>query len=300
MAETIGVIGLGAMGGIIAGHLLDRGFAVVGYDLVVERIAALEPKGLSPAITPREVAGQAAIVITSLPSAAAVRAVIGGVDGILEAEHDGQIVVETSTLAVDDKIKARDLLAPAGRIFLDAPISGTTPMLAAKMASIYVGGDEAAYRRCLPMLEAFTGQSYHVGEVGDASRMKYLANYLVFVHTVAAAECFVLGQKAGLDPALIHRVLKESAGTSRMFEMRGDMMARSDYRDQTDTVFNVLRKDAAIITEFAAQVEAPIDLFVLARQRFNAAAALGLDHLELAAVCRAIEHSVGIERPMAE
>jgi 3-hydroxyisobutyrate dehydrogenase-like beta-hydroxyacid dehydrogenase len=81
-----------------------------------------------------------------------------------------------------------------------------------------------------------------------------------------------------------------------MFEQRGEMMASSDYRDGTASVFNIYKKDAAIITEFAADVQAPIDLFVAAGQKYNSALALGLDHLELAAVCKAVEISAGIDR----
>ena len=89
------------------------------------------------------------------------------------------------------------------------------------MASIYVSGDEAAYTETVPVLEGFTANNFYCGEVGNGSRMKLLANYLVHVHVTAAAECMVMGQKAGLDPKLIHTVLKEGAGGSKMFDIRG-------------------------------------------------------------------------------
>ena len=85
-----------------------------------------------------------------------------------------------------------------------------------------------------------------------------------------------------------------------MFEQRGEMMAASDYRDGTAAVFNIFQKDASIISEFAADVKAPIDLFVSARQKYNSAIAQGLDHLELAAVCKSIEMSAGIDRDLVE
>jgi 3-hydroxyisobutyrate dehydrogenase-like beta-hydroxyacid dehydrogenase len=166
--------------------------------------------------------------------------------------------------------------------------------------SIFVGGDKEAYETCLPVINAFTSNNYFIGDVGDSTKMKYLANYMVFVHTVAAAECFTLGQKAGLDPALIHETLISSAGNSRMFEQRGEMMVKSDYRDGTAKVFDIYQKDSQIIIDFAASLNSPIDLFVSAQQRYNSALALGFENLELASVCKAIEMSAGINRYLAK
>ena len=130
--------------------------------------------------------------------------------------------------------------------------------------------------------------------------LKYLANYLVFVHTAAAAECMALGQKAGLDPEVIHHVLNQGAGMSRMFEKRGEMMVKSDYRDGDSMVFNIFQKDAAVIKQFAEEMGAPIDLFATACEKFNLAITMGLDHLELAAVCKATESLAGVERKIVE
>jgi 3-hydroxyisobutyrate dehydrogenase-like beta-hydroxyacid dehydrogenase len=110
----------------------------------------------------------------------------------------------------------------------------------------------------------------------------------------------VMGEKAGLDPELIHTVLKESAGASKMLDIRGAMMAKSDYREGGGTMFDVYEKDASIITEFAASVKSPIDLYVSSRQKFNSAIALGLGHLDTSAVCKAIEVAAGVDRALVE
>ncbi len=297
MSQSVGVIGLGAMGEVIARILLAKNFSVSGYDILPDRGQDLVAQGLKAAASPGEVAEQADVLISSLPSYQALLVVI---EGISKVDKPGQILLETSTLKIPEKIEAAQLLKVSGKIFLDAPISGTTPLVKAMKGALFIGGDKEAYEKCVPIIEAFTAKNTHVGEVGDGSKMKYLANYLVYVQTVAAAECFTLGQKAGFDPKMIYETIKASAGNSRMFEQRGEMMAASDYRDGTAAVFNIFQKDAAIITEFAADVQAPIDLFVSARQKFNSAAALGLDHLELAAVCKAIEMSAGIVREIVE
>ena len=297
MSPTVGVIGLGPMGGNIAGNLLGNGFEVTGFDIKPECMEALAEAGLAAAESSAEVAQRADILATSLPNIEALEDVM---DGVLRQPKPGQILIECSTLTVEQKISAHERVGAAGLRFLDAPISGTPTMLARMMASIYVSGDEDAYEESIPVLEGFTATNFYVGEVGNASRMKFLANYLVHVHTTAAAECMVLGQQAGLDPQMIHRVLGAGAGGSKMFDIRGAMMAASDYREGGGTMFDVYEKDAAIITEFAASVKSPIDLYVSSRQKFNSAIALGLNHLDTSAVCKAIETAVGIDRELVE
>ena len=297
MSQTVGVIGLGPMGGNIAGNLLSSGFEVTGFDIQPERMTALADAGLTAAGSVAEVAQGVGVLATSLPNMGALDNVI---DHVLEQPRAGMILIECSTLTVEQKIAAHGRVQAAGMRFLDAPISGTPPMLAKMMASIYVSGDKDAFDECVPIFEGFTATNFYVGEVGNATRMKFLANYLVHVHTTAAAECMVLGQQAGLEPALIHRVLGAGAGGSRMFDIRGAMMAASDYREGGGTMFDVYEKDASIITEFAASVKSPIDLYVSSRQKFNSAIALGLNHLDTSAVCKAIETAVGIDRELVE
>ena len=297
MSVTVGVIGLGPMGGNIAGNLLNNQFKVVGFDILPDRMAALDWLGLEKASSVTEVAERADVLIASLPNARALQSVV---EGVLGHEQPGQILIECSTLTVEQKLVAHEQIQAGGKVFLDAPISATPPMLAKMMASIYVSGDEAAYTECVPVLEGFTANNFYCGEAGNGSRMKLLANYLVHVHVTAAAECMVMGQKAGLDPKLIHTVLKEGAGGSKMFDIRGAMMANSDYREGGGTMFDVYEKDASIITEFAASVKSPIDLYVSSRQKFNSAISLGLGHLDTSAVCKAIETAVCIDRKLVE
>ena len=297
MATTVGIIGLGPMGGNIAEILLDKKFPVVGYDIVAENMDRLAAAGLGATSSATEVAEKADVLISSLPSAKALRDVV---EQVLKHDRAGQVLIECSTLAVGDKIEAHDQMKAGGKILLDCPISATPAMLAKMMASIHISGDKDAYEKCLPVFEGFTASNFFVGEVGNGSKMKILANYLVHVHVTAAAECMVMGQKAGLDPQLIYDVLKASAGTSKMFEIRGAMMAKSDYREGGGTMFAVLDKDAGIITEFAASVKAPVDLYVISRQRMMSAMATGLGHLDTSAVCKFIETTAGIDRKLVE
>ena len=294
MNKTIGIIGLGPMGGIIATNLLKKNFAIVGYDIKLECRRELEANGGTSVSSTTEVAD---VLITSLPGALALDTVM---DDVLKSNRPDHVLIETSTLTLDQKLEAAKRLALAGKSLLDCPISGTPPMLASMTASIYVSGDKELYERCLSVFEGFSATSFFVGPVGNGTRMKLLANYLVHVHTTAAAECIVMGEKAGLAPDLIYQALKPGAGGSKMFEVRGAMMAKSDYREGGGTMFEIFKKDSAIITEFAASVDAPIDLYSVAREKLNSAIELGLERLDTSAVCKALEVAAGIDRQMVE
>jgi 3-hydroxyisobutyrate dehydrogenase-like beta-hydroxyacid dehydrogenase len=125
--------------------------------------------------------------------------------------------------------------------------------------------------------------------------MKFLANLLVAIHNVSAAEALVLGMKAGLDPATMVKVLGDGAGASRMLQIRGPMMARNDYRDATMRV-GVWQKDMRIITEFARELDCPTPLFAATTSIYNAAMALGFAEADTASVCAVLERWATIRR----
>jgi 3-hydroxyisobutyrate dehydrogenase-like beta-hydroxyacid dehydrogenase len=285
------------MGGNIARILLSKGFAVAGFDVAAERMKPLGEAGMAMTQSTIEVTDMADILITSLPNMTALEAATAE---IIKSQKTNQVIAETSTLALGDKLSIHQELKAKSKIMLDCPISGTPSMLVGMTASIYVSGDEDAYKKYLPVFKGFTATNYFVGEVGNGTKMKLLANYLVHVHTTAAAECMVMGQKAGLDPELIYKVLKPGAGGSKMFDIRGAMMAKSDYREGGGTMFAIYEKDADIITDFAANIKAPIDLYASSLQKMNSAMALGYGHLDTSAVCKAIEVAAGIDRKLAE
>ena len=297
MDITVGIIGLGPMGGNIARILLSKSFSVAGFDVETERMKSLGEVGMVMTQSTNEVADMADILITSLPNMTALEAAIAE---IVKIQKTNQVIAETSTLALEDKLSIHQKLKAKSKIMLDCPISGTPSMLVGMTASIYASGDEEAYKKYLPVFEGFTATNYFVGKVGNGTKMKLLANYLVHVHTTAAAECMVMGQKAGLDPELIYKVLKPGAGGSKMFDIRGAMMAKSDYREGGGTMFAIYEKDSDIITDFAANIKAPIDLYASSLQKMNSAMALGYGHLDTSAVCKAIEVAVGIDRKLAE
>src|SRR6266702_3183812 len=221
--QTVGMVGLGIMGSAMSFNLTRAGFRVVGFDVVPRRRTEHARSGGIAARSPREVARRAEIVITSLPSAHALAEVAAE---LAASATRGTIVIETSTLPIPVKETARDVLARRGVVLLDCPLSGTGAQARVKDLLIYVSGDRTAYRKTIPVLSGFTSANYYVGPFGSGSKMKFVANLLVAIHNVAAAEAMVLGMKGGLDPALVLKVVAGGAGGSRMFQVRGPMMVQ--------------------------------------------------------------------------
>ena len=294
--QTVGMIGLGIMGSAMSFNLGRAGVRVVGFDLAPRARAAHKRSGGAAAKSPRDVARRTDIIITSLPSARALADVAAE---LAKSAKRGTVVVETSTLPIEVKTAARDALAKRGVILLDCPLSGTGAQARAKDLLIYVSGERSAYNRIAPVLPGFTSANYYVGPFGSGSKMKFVANLLVAIHNVAAAEAMVLGMKAGLDPAMILKVVAGGAGGSRMFQVRGPMMVKGDYSEAT-MKNEVWQKDMTIIGDFARSLDCPTPLFAASAPIYNAAMAMGLGKEDTGAVCKVLEEMAGRPRRRAQ
>jgi len=291
--QTVGMIGLGIMGSAMSANLMRAGFRVAGFDVVPRRRAEHKRAGGVAAKNPRDLAKRADLIITSLPSARALAEVAAE---LAASAKRGTVVIETSTLPIKVKEAARDVLAKRGVILLDCPLSGTGAQARVKDLLIYVSGDRSAYRKIVPVLQGFTSANYYVGAFGAGSKMKFVANLLVAIHNVAAAEAMVLGMKAGLDPAMVLKVVAGGAGGSRMFQVRGPMMVKGDYSEAT-MKNEVWQKDMTIIADFARELDCPTPLFAASAPIYNAAMAMGLGKEDTGAVCAVLEEMAG--RPRA-
>ena len=283
--NTVGMVGLGIMGSAMSANLVKSGFKVVGYDPLAAQRAALKRAGGKPVTSVGSAARGAQMLITSLPSADALAAVA---KEIAAAGAKGLIVAETSTLPIPVKEAARAVLARAGITMLDCPLSGTGAQARVKDLSVYASGPAAAVKRAAPVFAGFARPHSYVGAFGAGSKMKFVANLLVSIHNVSAAEAFVLGKKAGLDPAMIYKVISDGAGSSRMFQVRGPMMVEGDYSDATMKV-KTWQKDVQIIGDFLREVDCPAPLFMAASPFYNAAMAMGLADADTAAVLEVLE-----------
>ena len=283
--QRVGMVGLGIMGSAMAANLVRGGFEVVGYDPLPACRARHKKNGGVVAKSVAEVAGSADIIITSLPSAKVLALVASEIAAAKNPKH---VVIETSTLPIPVKEAARKSLAKARATLLDCPLSGTGAQARTKDLVVYASGPSAAIRKCVPVFEGFSRGHYDLGRFGNGSKMKFAANLLVAIHNVSAAEAVILARKSGLNAALAVKVLGDGAGSSRMLQVRGPMMAKRAYRDATMKV-EVWQKDMGIIADFVRSLKSPAPLFQASRAIYDAAIKRGLAKADTASVCAVLE-----------
>lgn len=290
MKGTVGIIGLGIMGGAIARNLAAAGWHVLGFDTDASRCAALADasvQGRGDAVT---VAREAPVLLFSLPSAAASVATAGA---IAAAGIERRVVIEASTLTLKDKLAVEQVLREAGHVPLDCPISGTGAQAVNKDLVIYASGDAQAIAAQAPLFADYARAVHDLGAYGNGSKMKFVANLLVAIHNVASAEAMALGVKAGLDARKVVELVKSGAGTSRVFELRAPMMAEQQYQPATMKV-NIWQKDMAIIGQFATELGCPAPLFSATLPIYAAAMANGHAADDTAAVYAVLEAMAGM------
>jgi putative dehydrogenase len=281
--QSVGMLGLGIMGSAMAANLMKAGFRVVGYDPVAACRRRHRRAGGIVAPDIETVARSASILITSLPSAAALDSISKKIP-----DQTAKIIIETSTLPIPAKEKARQRLAKAGVTLLDCPLSGTGAQARTGDLVVFGSGISAPYRKTVPVLKGFSRSQYYLGKFGNGSKMKFAANLLVAIHNVSSAEAVILARRSGLDPALAVRVLGDGAGASRMLQVRGPLMARRAYLPATVTNLT-WQKDMKIIGDFVRQLRSPAPLFAATKGVYNAAMAQGHARHDTAAVCAVLE-----------
>jgi L-threonate 2-dehydrogenase len=282
------MVGLGIMGGAIARNLVDRGWRVTGFDIDAARRGELTLANVTIADDVAEVVRDAPIIMTSLPSAAAVEDVA---HAIANSGQSPRIVVELSTLTIGDKLRFEAILKTAGHIALDCPLSGTGAQAKVRDLIVYASGDSNAIAQCMNLFSDFAKQSADLGKYGNGSRMKFVANHLVAIHNVATAEAMILAQRAGLDPKMVVDMVGPGAGGSRMFQMRAPMMVEGVYEPATMKV-STWQKDMAVIAEFADEVGCATPLFTLTQPVYAKAMAMGLGDQDTAAVFEALKKTI--------
>lgn len=292
MRDVVGVIGLGVMGGAIIRNIVASQRQAVGFDLDQGKQKEATADGIEVATSVAALVERVPVVITSLPNP---KAVIAVAKEIAASKAEKLIVVEASTLALDDKFEFQRILSEAGHIALDCTLSGTGAQAKRGDLAVYASGDEAVVESLKPLFASFTREAHYVGVFGNGSRMKYVANLLVAIHNVASAEAMVLGMKAGLDPKHLVELVKSGVGNSRIFELRAPLMAENRYQPAQSTIA-MWQKDLSVISGYLNQIGCAAPVFNATIPVYAAAFAHG--HLEddAASVCDALEIMSGVER----
>ena len=290
---TVGFVGLGAMGGAMAGYLVKSGYAVTGYDVSAERLEAAARAGVTRAGSAALAAGAADVVLSSLPHPAAVRDAYLGGGGIVAAARSGATLIDLSTVDPDTWKDVARAAGERGLACLDAPVSGGPAEAGSGRLVFLVGGEAAVLDRCRPILATLGSEIHHVGPLGSAQVVKIVNNVMTMGNVAVAAEAMVLGVKAGLDPKRLFDILSTSGGRSHHFLKRFPNVLAGDFAPRFSIALS--RKDLGLAARLAESLGVPMLTTAVVRQVYEAAAAAGLDGRDMVAVTELFERWAGVQ-----
>jgi L-threonate 2-dehydrogenase len=279
--KKVGVIGLGVMGLAMAQNLIRSGFNVHGYD--IDAMQTKKFKAVQGVVcrSVQDLTANVDVLITSLPSANALMTVCRA---LAETEPRKLIVIETSTLPIREKKAARRLLSPARMVMLDCPLSGTGSQAQTKDLVVYASGPNAAFKQVRDVLDGVSRAQFYLGAFGNGMKLKMVANYLVAIHNAATAEALILAERVHLNLELVLAAIGDSAGQSKMWQVRGPRMAAEDYSPMMS--MHLWQKDMGIISEFVSEAGAPSPVFDQARAIYALAYEAGYGDSDSAVIHR--------------
>jgi 3-hydroxyisobutyrate dehydrogenase-like beta-hydroxyacid dehydrogenase len=275
---NIGFIGLGAMGLGIVPRLIAAGHSVSGWNRTREKAVPLLKAGMRWVDTPREAAQRSEIIFSIVTDAAAVRAVALGEHGVISGLGTTGTYLDMSTIAPDASRAVSVEFAKAGRIMLDAPISGSPVTLAQGKASIMVGGDRAAFERVRPVLLDIGAKASYIGASGLAVQMKLAINLVLMVEVIAFGEGIALAEKGGVAREVAVEAMLNSVVASPVLGYRGPFILEGKMPKEPLADVTLQQKDMTLVLELARKSGAATPLAAAANEMMNACRGLGLDH----------------------
>ena len=254
----IGFIGLGNVGGKLAGSLLRNGFDVTVRDLDVGLIEAFKKKGAKISNTPKELAEKVDLIITCLPSPKICAEVMEGNDGILNGLSEGKIWLEMSTTDEAEVKRIGKKVIDKKAIPLDGPVSGGCHRAATGNIAIFVGGERKAFEKILPALTVMGRKILHTGKLGSASVLKVITNYLASVHLVALGEAWTVAKKSNLDLSKAYKGIAVSSGNSFVHETESQVILNGSYN--INFTMDLVLKDTGLFDELSKKLKAPLEI----------------------------------------
>ncbi len=263
----IGFIGLGNVGAKLSGSLLRNGFDLTVRDLDKAAVQPFLDKGAGWADSPRDMAESCDLVITCLPSPAACASVMEAEDGILAGLSEGKIWAEMSTTDVEEVKRLAVLVEAKGASAVECPVSGGCHRAATGNISIFAGCDRATFERMLPLLTTLGRRVLHTGEIGTASILKVMTNYLATANLLTICEAMVTMKAASLDLATTYEAIAISSGTSFVAETEGQVILNGS-RDISFTM-DLVKKDIGLFQKIAESHDVPLEISPLMVEMFN-------------------------------
>jgi len=265
MKQSIGFVGVGLMGGCLARHLLSAGFSVTAHDMDPAQVEAIVAAGGKAASSPDQLAPQVDVIILSLPNSQVVGQVVKNSLKLFETGRKGLVILDTSTAdpAISAELAAQ--LGQHGMEMLDATISGTSAMCAAKDTVFMVGGKKEIFEQCEPLFAAMSREWIYMGDSGKGAMIKLVVNLVLALNRMALAEGLTLAKKAGLDPLQTLEVLKKSAASSKSMDQKGYRMVNRQFVPP-EGLLAMHYKDVRLILAVGAMLDCPLPLLSLNAQ----------------------------------
>ncbi len=254
----VGFIGLGNVGGKLAGSLLRNGFDLTVLDLDRSAVEPLLNKGAAWAETPKELAESVDVTITCLPSPAASAIVMEAEDGVIAGLSEKKIWLEMSTTDEAEVKRLAEKVAAAGALAMDCPVSGGCHRAATGNIAILAGGERSAFERVLPVLTAMGRHILHAGPLGSASILKVVTNYLASVHLVALGEAMTTAAKAGIDLNCVYEAIRISSGNSFVHETESQVILNGSYN--INFTMDLVLKDMSLFQAVAERAGVPLEI----------------------------------------
>jgi 3-hydroxyisobutyrate dehydrogenase len=273
----IGFIGLGNVGGKLAGSLLRNNFDLTVRDLDQELTNNFEKKGAKISNTPREIAEEVDLVITCLPSPEICSDVMESKDGVIQGLSSNKIWLEMSTTDESEVKRLGDLVMKKNAIPLDGPVSGGCHRAATGNIAIFVGGQRSSFEKILPVLKCMGRKILHTGDLGSASVLKVITNYLASVHLAAIGEAWAVAKKSNLNLEKTFKGIGISSGNSFVHETESQVILNGSYNinftmdlvEKDMTLFNDLSKKLGLDLEISPFI---LDIFKDAKEKFGSRA----------------------------
>ena len=293
MTKKIAYLGLGIMGRGMAANLLKSGYNVTVWNRTAERCEPLVAQGAKQAATPVEATSDADVIMYCLSDDAAVEDLLFGSGALLNGVHQGQIVVDMTTVYPDTSRREAAAFEKKEVRFLDAPVFGSKNEAAAGGLWIVAGGDRAVFEEVKPILETLSETTHYMGGPGMGSSMKLVGNLVVASQLQALGEAMILATKAGLDPNDVLGVLHVTDFRSPIFDGVGQALINRDF--STYFALKLMLKDANLIARFAQDLNAPIPASAATRENIKASINKGWGELNASALIRNLEEQAGVE-----
>ena len=254
----IGFIGLGNVGGKLAGSLIRNNFDVTVREIDESLTNEFKKLGAKVAKSPKELAEQTDLIITSLPSPEVSAEVMESEDGILNGLSENKIWLEMSTTDEDEVKRLGNKVISKKAIPLDGPVSGGCHRAATGNIAIFVGGDRKAFEKILPALTVMGRKVLHTGALGSASVLKVITNYLASVHLVALGEAWTVAKKSNLDLNKTYKGIAASSGNSFVHETESQVILNGSYN--INFTMDLVLKDIEIFQKVADEKKIPLEI----------------------------------------